>query len=255
MFPVDRYGHVRATKLAAYKLLQAKEHVLLFPGGAREVCKKKNEEYKLIWKPTAEFVRMAARFNAIIVPFGALGGDDAYKILFDADDIMRSALAPLVTDLYNRIGIGLDTIYPVTALPGTNIPSLLAIPNIERIYFHFAEPVDTASFKGTQHDSKFDEMYSLVKSRVEDSITWLKTQSNALNVGERATQKGVWKGFGVASTIYKGPILNAVVKSYVKAPQRLSMHMESGLISRPASLHIHFFGVNEAGLQCCARTH
>ncbi|KAI5081027.1 hypothetical protein GOP47_0004210, partial [Adiantum capillus-veneris] len=171
----ERYGHVKATKRAAYKLLRAKEHVLLFPGGAREVCKKKNEEYKLIWKPTADFVRMATRFNAIIVPFGSLGGDDAYKILLDADDIMGSPFAPLLTDVYNRIGISLDTIYPVTAFPGTNIPSLVGIPNIERIYFHFGEPVDTASFNGSQHGNKFDEMYSLVKSRVEDSINWLKT--------------------------------------------------------------------------------
>jgi hypothetical protein len=36
------------------------------------------EEYKLMWKDTVDFVRMAGRLNAIIVPFGILGADDAY---------------------------------------------------------------------------------------------------------------------------------------------------------------------------------
>lgn len=171
----ERYGHVKATKLAAYRLLKEKEHVLLFPGGAREVCKRKGEEYKLLWKPTADFVRMASRFNAIIVPFGTLGGDDAYKIIFDGNDMLKSPLAPLVRDVYKYLNISLDTIYPVTAFPGTNLPSLFAIPHIERIYFHFAEPVDTALFKGSMEDrDKYNQMYSLVKERVERSIDLLR---------------------------------------------------------------------------------
>lgn len=36
------------------------------------------EEYKLMWKETVDFVRMASRLNTIIVPFGILGADDAY---------------------------------------------------------------------------------------------------------------------------------------------------------------------------------
>lgn len=36
------------------------------------------EEYKLLWKETVDFVRMASRLNTIIVPFGILGADDAY---------------------------------------------------------------------------------------------------------------------------------------------------------------------------------
>ncbi|KAJ6928927.1 hypothetical protein NC652_012940 [Populus alba x Populus x berolinensis] len=36
----------------------------------------KGEEYKLIWPKQQEFIRMAARFGATIVPFGAVGEDD-----------------------------------------------------------------------------------------------------------------------------------------------------------------------------------
>lgn len=51
---------------------------LLFPGGAREVNKKVGQEYQLFWKESPDFVRLAARCGAIIVPFAAVGADDAY---------------------------------------------------------------------------------------------------------------------------------------------------------------------------------
>jgi hypothetical protein len=46
--------------------------VLLFPGGAREVNKRVGQEYQLFWKDTPDFVRLAARCGAIIVPFAAV---------------------------------------------------------------------------------------------------------------------------------------------------------------------------------------
>ena len=40
------------------------------------------EEYKLIWPDHQEFVRMAARFGATIVPFGCVGEDDIVEVSF-----------------------------------------------------------------------------------------------------------------------------------------------------------------------------
>eukprot|EP00959_Pyramimonas_sp_CCMP1952_P265617 5553482-Pyramimonas_sp.AAC.1 len=42
-----------ATPRNCFKLLQAGQAVLLYPGGAREVAKRKNEKYKLLWKEDA----------------------------------------------------------------------------------------------------------------------------------------------------------------------------------------------------------
>ena len=55
--------------------------VLLFPGGAREVVKRKDEAYQLMWKETPDFVRLAAKCKALIVPFAAVGADDAYDVI------------------------------------------------------------------------------------------------------------------------------------------------------------------------------
>ena len=40
----------------------------------------KGEEYKLQWPEQSEFVRMAARFGAKIIPFGAVGEDDISEV-------------------------------------------------------------------------------------------------------------------------------------------------------------------------------
>jgi hypothetical protein len=41
------------------------------------------EAYKLIWPDQPEFVRMAARFGATIVPFGTVGEDDIAEVSFE----------------------------------------------------------------------------------------------------------------------------------------------------------------------------
>jgi hypothetical protein len=38
------------------------------------VNKRRGEEYKLLWRESPEFVRMASKCNALIVPFAAIGG-------------------------------------------------------------------------------------------------------------------------------------------------------------------------------------
>ncbi|KAL3818652.1 hypothetical protein ACJIZ3_004557 [Penstemon smallii] len=78
---------VSATNL--YKLLSLNSHVLLYPGGIREAFHLKGEDYQLIWPEEAEFVRMAAKFGAKIIPFGAVGEDDVGQLLLDCDDQMK----------------------------------------------------------------------------------------------------------------------------------------------------------------------
>ena len=34
------------------------------------------EDYKLFWPSKTDFVRVAARFNAVVVPFAGIGADD-----------------------------------------------------------------------------------------------------------------------------------------------------------------------------------
>lgn len=52
-----------------------------------QAFKRKDEAYKLIWPGKAEFVRMAAKFGATIVPFAAIGADEAVTQLLDGQDL------------------------------------------------------------------------------------------------------------------------------------------------------------------------
>jgi hypothetical protein len=45
------------------------------------------EEYKLFWPEQPEFVRMAARFGATIVPFGVVGEDDLTEVRFTCSQL------------------------------------------------------------------------------------------------------------------------------------------------------------------------
>ncbi|EOA23649.1 hypothetical protein CARUB_v10016850mg [Capsella rubella] len=86
---LDKYkimGAVPVSNMNFYKLLREKAHVLLYPGGLREAFHRKGEEYKLFWPERSEFVRVASKFGAKIVPFGVLGEDDICELVLDSND-------------------------------------------------------------------------------------------------------------------------------------------------------------------------
>lgn len=58
-------------------------------GIAVQAYKLKGQKYKLLWPEREEFVRMAARFGATIVPVAAIGCEDAVTMLADAEEIKR----------------------------------------------------------------------------------------------------------------------------------------------------------------------
>ena len=109
--------------MAAFRLLKNNDKVLLFPGGAREVVKKRGEEYQLIWKETPDFVRLAAKCKALIVPFAAVGADDAYDVVMETEEqLEHPVLGPLLRGILQRIGTGnldpSESVFPLTRLPG-----------------------------------------------------------------------------------------------------------------------------------------
>ena len=82
-----RFGAVEVSPGSIFQLLQRNETILLFPGGANEACHLKDEAYMLKWSKQTDFVRMAAMFDALIVPFGAIGVADSFNMLLDVNDI------------------------------------------------------------------------------------------------------------------------------------------------------------------------
>ena len=82
-------------------------------------------------------MRLAARTNAVICPFGAVGADDAFDLFMDTDEILaHPVLGPIVETLLKRLS-GEETnlqeaVMPITKIPGTDLPSPVPISNLVR---------------------------------------------------------------------------------------------------------------------------
>ncbi|GBG84134.1 hypothetical protein CBR_g38108 [Chara braunii] len=83
------FGAVPSTGSNLYKLLARKEVALLYPGGVREAFKRRGERNMVLWPEQPEFVRMAIRHGATILPFAGIGGDDAFDFVFDTDEVAK----------------------------------------------------------------------------------------------------------------------------------------------------------------------
>ena len=160
---LTRFGTVRGTRENCGALMEAGEPVLVFPGGGREVMKRKDEAYKLIWKERVGFVRMAVAHGYPIVPFGAIGVDDAYDIHIDGDSPVMAparALAGLLT--------GRPEMVPPIA---TGIGPL---PRPERYYFGFGTPIKTAGVGDPEDPELLGSIRDQVRNSVYSQIAELK---------------------------------------------------------------------------------
>ncbi|KAH0939786.1 hypothetical protein HID58_007247, partial [Brassica napus] len=178
---LDKYkmvGAVPVSNFNIYKLLQSKSHALLYPGGIRESFHRKGEEYKLFWPEQPEFVRVASKFGAKIVPFGVVGEDDICHLVLDANDQRN---IPILKDFMDymaeatkpagnlREGDETELGNQICYLPGL-------VPKIPgRFYFYFGKPIETAGKEQELKDKdKAQEFYLQVKSEVEQCIAYLK---------------------------------------------------------------------------------
>ena len=137
------FGAVRGTRANCRALLAAGEAVLVYPGGGREVAKRKGEAYHLIWKQRMGFARMAIEAGCPIVPFGAVGAEESYDILIDAENPVFAPIRSVV----ERLGGSWELAWPVARGLGPT-----PLPRPERFYFGFGEPIETASLAGRHDD-------------------------------------------------------------------------------------------------------
>lgn len=146
---LQHWGVVDGTPENCAALFAAGESVLVFPGGAREVAKRKGERYQLVWKQRTGFARMAIQYQATIVPFAAVGAEDAWDIVYDAEDIERSPVAPLVEGVYKTLGVAGDSVFPLAKGLGPT-----PIPRPERLYFSIGQPISVREYAGGHEDEQ-----------------------------------------------------------------------------------------------------
>jgi 1-acyl-sn-glycerol-3-phosphate acyltransferase len=139
---LTKTGVVEGTREVTSELMRRGELVMVFPGGAREVNKRKNERYKLVWKNRLGFARLAIQHQYPIVPFASVGAEHGMDILLDSKSPLLAPLAFLTEKV-----TGLSDAPPVVRGIG-----LSPVPRFERQYYWFGEPIDTTEFKGLEAD-------------------------------------------------------------------------------------------------------
>lgn len=167
---LERYGVVEGSPDNCARLFEAGACVLVFPGGAREVSKRRGEEHQLIWQRRAGFARLALRHGVTIVPFAAVGVEDALDIVWDADDMARGPLGRVL----DAVGLREDLRMPVVRGMGPT-----PIPRAERFDFHICSPIPTRGVEDPGSEEAAWAVREQTRIAIEDAIAHLRATREA----------------------------------------------------------------------------
>ena len=181
---VTRFGAVPGTRENCRRLMESGQHVLVFPGGAREVAKRRDEINQLVWKKRTGFVYMAIEQGFDIIPFASLGCDEAYDIVYDGDDFANGWLGKrlLGNDKVNSLMRGGDLFMPLVKGIG---PTLL--PKAEPFHFSIGKPIPTAHLQGQENDPAV--LWQL-REQVSDAIT---SMLSSMDEARKAQPRPLWR--------------------------------------------------------------
>jgi 1-acyl-sn-glycerol-3-phosphate acyltransferase len=175
---VVQHGAVLGTRENCAELMRRGEHILVFPGGAREVFKRKGEAYKLIWKERYGFVRLAIEHGYTITPYATVGAEEAYDVLLDSGHYMSTPLgrylkAKGIADEHLRHG---EEFPPLVRGLG-----LTMIPRPEKLYFSIGTPIATHRYRGKAADPA---VLRRVRERVRQSLGQLIAELRKHRAGD-----------------------------------------------------------------------
>eukprot|EP00579_Thalassiosira_antarctica_P032239 CAMPEP_0201998868 /NCGR_PEP_ID=MMETSP0905-20130828/5561_1 /ASSEMBLY_ACC=CAM_ASM_000554 /TAXON_ID=420261 /ORGANISM="Thalassiosira antarctica, Strain CCMP982" /LENGTH=747 /DNA_ID=CAMNT_0048554955 /DNA_START=1 /DNA_END=2244 /DNA_ORIENTATION=+ len=162
------WGAVMVSPRNFYRLMSTGQTGLLFPGGAREVFHGKGEDYELFWPEKADFVRVAARFNATIVPISAVGSADSANILLDPDELLNLPFG-LGDRLRNSSENTISARFDQSNSDERFVPPLV-VPSVPaRHYFVFGKPFETSTI---DHGDKASctNLYGEIKSELRRGL-------------------------------------------------------------------------------------
>ena len=170
---VVQTGAVLGTRANCAALMRRGEHLLVFPGGAREVFKHKGEAYRLIWKERYGFVRLAIEHGYSITPYATVGAEEAFDVLLDSGDYMDTPVGRYlkrwgIADRYLRGG---EEFPPVVRGLG-----LTVMPRPENLYFLIGKPIETARYRG---EAENRDVLRRVRNRIGRSLEQLIAELRA----------------------------------------------------------------------------
>lgn len=175
---MKRFGVMSISPRALVRELANNNWVLLFPGGAREALKRRTDApYSLHWPSNAEFIRVAAAMNAIVVPVSTVGTEDSVSVFLDSSEVgkVASAVAKFRGD---------DLEEALSSIPSARqwrgdveekeafLPPLGAPKLPDRVYLRYGEPIEVPA--EAEHDKTLARrIYGEARDAVEDGVAEL----------------------------------------------------------------------------------
>ncbi|CAH1453430.1 unnamed protein product [Lactuca virosa] len=168
------FGAIPVSGRNFFKLLARNSYTLLYPGGAREALHRKGEGCKLFWPDKQEFVRMAVKFGATIVPFGVVGEDDMSELLIDYNEMKKIPFLDQMVNEFNqgrtnlRAGMGGEIAKQPLHFP-------IFLPKLPgRLYAMFGKPIRTKGKENMLDDKDYiQDLYLQIKCDVEKNMAYL----------------------------------------------------------------------------------
>ncbi|QIO09261.1 lysophospholipid acyltransferase family protein [Acinetobacter lanii] len=158
---VERMGGIEAYKESAREAMRQGYSVLVFPGGGREVSKRKGEAYQLIWKERYGFIKLAQEFGYEIAPFVALGGDDIFDLAFDANQLLENKWFQKILSV-PKIDQLLRHGEAIPSVPKNIIPKRIPF------YFKFLPRLNVDQLNSEQEIKAFrDQLQSLLYAEID----------------------------------------------------------------------------------------
>ncbi len=161
-----RFGTINGSREATRAVMRAGQPLLVFPGGGREVARRRGDHYPLVWRERIGFARLALEFGYPIVPVSMVGVDDMWDVVIDADDdLMRPVRA-----LAGRLDIDPEMVWPVVRGLGPT-----PLPRPQRIYGRIGPPIDARAFGSSWEDAAGarrlrDAAKAAITSGIEDLL-------------------------------------------------------------------------------------
>ncbi|EFV13117.1 hypothetical protein HMPREF9336_02036 [Segniliparus rugosus ATCC BAA-974] len=158
-------GAVVGSPENADKLMAANEPVLVFPGGAREIARGKDQLHQLDWGERKGFARVAVKHKYPIIPTTVVGADYEYRVLTTRDGAWSRAVRAVNKALGGGEAVEVPPL--MRGVAGTSI----RYP--QRLYLRFSPPIETAKPARTSVDAWVDSVREATKAAIESSFAEL----------------------------------------------------------------------------------
>jgi 1-acyl-sn-glycerol-3-phosphate acyltransferase len=154
---LKKMGAVLGDPQICSALMEDGQSILVFPGGGREVMKKRKEVYDLVWKERLGFVRLALQHNYDIIPVGVVGGDEMFNFIADSDDFLETGLGKTLDSkgVFNKYLRGRDELPPLVRGIGLSM-----LPKPHRLFVAYGKPIRLSDHVKADADKK-----ALLKAR------------------------------------------------------------------------------------------